>query len=90
MVLGCAKEGGRFRVSGAKIVSDWRQHSNEVVASVRQRKNGELVKDVLSPGDGGEKPVEVVLVDALREKGDHSEKVPGVGAEFAECGGSER
>ena len=72
------------------MISDWSQHRDETVAAVRQRKNTELVEDVLSAGDGGEKPVEVSLVYAVWEKGDHSKEVTGVRAEFAERRRSER
>ena len=56
----------------AEVVSDWCQHRDKVVAPIRQGKNTELVKHVLSVGDHGEKPVEVFLIDALREESDNS------------------
>ena len=90
MIPGCTEEGGGFRVSGVEVVSNWCQHCDEVTAPVRQRKNTELVKDVLSVRDGGEEPVKVFLVYPLREERDHPKEVTGVRTEFAECGGSER
>ena len=65
-----------------KIVSEWCQHHDEAIASIGQRKNAEFVESVPSVGDAGEQPLEIVLVDALREEGDDSEEVAGVGAEF--------
>ena len=50
-----------------------------------QRKDTEFIKHGSSVGDGREQPVEVVLVDALREEGDDAEEVAGIGAEFAKC-----
>ena len=90
MILGSTEEGGGPWVLGAEVVPNWCQHCDEVIAPVRQRKNTELVEDVLPVGDGGEKPVKVFLVYALREESDHSEEVTSIGAEFVECGGSER
>ena len=72
------------------MVSDRRQHGSKVVASGRQRQEREFVEYDLPVGDGGKQPVEVVLVDALREEGDNSEEVTGVGAEVAERRRSER
>ena len=54
------------------MVPEWRQHRDEVAASVRQRKDTELVQDVLSVGDGGMQPVEVVLLRAAKGSGDDS------------------
>ena len=69
---------------------NWRQHRDETVALVRQRKNVESVEDVLSVWDDGEKPVDVVLVDPLREEGDDSDEVMRRGAEAMESRGCER
>ena len=85
-----AKEWRRLWISGAEVVSDWRQHCDEAVAPVRQRKNAKCVEDVPSVGDPGKKPVEGFLVDALGKESDHSEEVAGGGAEGEECRGSER
>ena len=54
------------------MVPEWRQHRDEVAASVRQRKDTELVQDVLSVGDGGVQPVEIVLLRAAKRSGDDS------------------
>ena len=75
---------------GAKVVPKWRQHCHKSVASVRQRENAEGVEDLCSVGDGGEQPVQVVLVGALREEGDDAEKPSGIRAEFLEHRRSER
>jgi hypothetical protein len=48
-----------------------------------------LVKNVPSVGDAGEKPVEVILVNALREESNDSEEVTGIRAEFFERWGGE-
>ena len=77
-------------IFGAEVVSDWGQHCDKAAVPVRQRKNKEFVKNVLSVGDGGKKPVDVILVDALGEKCDDSEEVTRVGAEAAKYGGSKR
>jgi hypothetical protein len=50
----------------------------------------ECVEEVLSVGNGGKKPVKVLLVEALGEESNDSEDVAGVGAEASECGGSKR
>src|ERR1700753_2013876 len=69
------------------MVSNRCQHRDEAVDPMCQRKNTELIEDVLSVGDRGKQPVEVLLVDTLREKRDDSQKFPGIGAEFLECRG---
>ena len=53
-------------------------------------KSAEFVHNGLSIGGGRKQPVEVVLVDALREESDDFEELAGVRAEPAECRGSER
>jgi hypothetical protein len=53
-IFGRVEEWKRHWVFGAKMVSEWRQHRDESVASIRQGKNAELVKDVSSVGNGGE------------------------------------
>ena len=73
-----------------EVVPDRCQCGDEIFASRGQRKNTEFVDDVLSIGNGGEQPVEVVLVNALGEKRDDFKEVTGMRAEFEECGGSER
>ena len=90
MIPGCAEEAGRLRVWGAKVVSDGCQHCDETVAPMRQRKHTEFVKGVLSVGNGGEKPVEILLVDALGEKSNDSEEVSCIGTEAEECWGIKR
>ena len=59
-------------ILGTEVVADWCQHCDESVAPIRQRKNTEFVEDVLSVGDGGEKPVEVRFVNALGEESESS------------------
>jgi hypothetical protein len=76
-----------LRISGTEVVSDWCQHRDEVVSPIRQRKKTESVEDVLSVGDGGEKPVEVFLVDSLGEESSNFEEVACIGAKAAECRG---
>ena len=49
-----------------------------------QRENAEIVEDFCSVGEGGKQPLEVVLVDALREEGDDSEKLSGIRPELLE------
>jgi hypothetical protein len=51
-----------------------------------KRKDTELGEDLLSVGDGGEKPVEVFLVDALWEESDNPEEVARVGSELRNVG----
>ena len=75
MVPDCAKERGRSWISRTKVVSDWRQHRNEAVAPISQRKNAEFIEDLLSVGDGWKKPVKIFLIDALREESNDSEEV---------------
>ena len=84
------KEWGGFGILGAKVFSDRCQHCDEPVVPICQRKDAEFVEDVLSVGDRGKEPIEVVLVHALREESDHSQKVAGVGPELVESGGSKR
>ena len=69
-----------------KIISEWRQHRDESPAPIRQRKNAELVEDVGSVEDGREQPVEIVLIDALREEGDDFEERSCIGPKFLEHG----
>ena len=90
MVPGRAEEGRRLWIPGAEIVSDWCQRRDEAVVPIRQRKNIELAKHVLSVGDGGEKPVKVFLVDSLREESDYFEEVTRLRAEAVERWGSKR
>ena len=73
-----------------EVVPDRCQCGDEIFASRGQRKNTEFVDDVLSIGNGGEQPVEVVFANPLGEKRDDPKEVTGVWAKFAECGGSER
>jgi hypothetical protein len=89
MILGRAEEWGCPWILRSKIVSEGRQHGDEVGASICQRKGTKLVEDARSVGDRGKQPVEVVLVDALREECDNSEEFTGDGTEVAECWGGE-
>ena len=89
MIFGRAEEWGRPWVLRTEIVSEGRQHRDEVVASICQRKCTKLVEYAQSVGDRGEQPVKVVLTDTLREECDDSEDFTGDGTEVAECWGSE-
>ena len=90
MVPGCAEERRRFRIEGTEVVSDWGQHRDEAVVTVRQRKNTKFVKDVLSVGCRGEQPVEVPLVDPFWEESDHPEELASTGGDFLERWGGGR
>jgi hypothetical protein len=70
------------------MVSDRRQHCEKAVVPVCQRKETELVKDVLLLGDCGKKPVEVLLVDALGKESDNFKEVAYIGSKCEECRGS--
>jgi hypothetical protein len=89
MLLGHVEEWGEFWTFWAKVVSEWCQHGDELVASMCKRKNAEFVEDVLYVGDGGKQPGNVVLIDALREEGDDAEKLSGVRTKFLEHRGGE-
>lgn len=70
-----------------KVVPERCQHRDETTASIRKEEDAELVENGRSIGNGGKKPVYVVLVDTLKEKGDHPEEIAGIRAEFPEHGG---
>ena len=59
---------------------------HESVVSMCQRKNTESVADVRSVGDAGEQPLDLILVNTLREEGNNLEELPGIGTEFLEHG----
>jgi len=67
-----------------EIVTEWGEHRDESMASVCQGESTQFVEDVLPVGDGGEKPINVVLADTLREESDDAEEIAGAGAKFAE------
>ena len=69
-------------ILGTKIVLEGCQHRDESVTPICQGKNAEVVEDICSVGDCREQPIEVVLINSLREECDDSEKPSGVGAEF--------
>ena len=50
----------------------------------------EPVEDASSVGDGREQPVDVVLVDSLREEGNNSKEIAGIRSKFLEHGRCER
>ena len=83
-VLGSAKEWRCPWVFGSKVLSDRCQHRYEAVAPIRQRKDAEFVENVLSVGDGGKQPIEVVLIDALWKEGDNFEEFSGTGSGLGE------
>jgi len=64
-------------ILGAKIISEWRQHRDEPIASVCQGENAEFVKHIWYVGGGWKQTVEVVLIDG-------SEKLSGIRAKFLE------
>jgi hypothetical protein len=71
--------------------SNLRRHSSciqivptQIYLSISKENYSER-KDVLAVGDGGEKPIEVLLVDALGEESDKSEEVSRVWAEATQC-----
>ena len=72
------------------MVPEWRQHCHKSFASIRQGEDAECIEDVCSVGGGGEQPLEVVFVDALREEGNDSKEPSGVRAEFLEHWRSKR
>ena len=55
-----------------------------------QREYAEPVEDAGSVRDRGEQPFKVVLINALWEKRDDSNKRSGIGAEFSEQWGGKR
>ena len=65
------------------IVPDRCQHGNEIVASKCQRTQN-LLKTFFLSGMKGEQPIEVALVDALREEYDDFEEVASIRVEFPE------
>ena len=73
-----------------EVVSEGDQHCDEAVAPVREGENAEFVEDGGYIGDGREQPVEVTLIDTLREEGNDSKKVSRVRAKPFEHGGVER
>ena len=89
MFLGCTEQRRCVGILGRKVVSEWRKHRDKSVAPICERKDAEPVKDVGSVGDGRKKPVNIVLVDTLREESNDFKKRSGIGAEFLEHGGGE-
>ena len=71
------------------MISDGGQHGEEVVVSIRQRKNTESVEDVVCFWDGRKKPIEVFFVDALREESNNSKEVTCMGTKALKCRRSE-
>ena len=67
-----------------KIISEWRQYRDIAVVSICQGKEAEFVEYGPPVGNGGKKPAEIVLADTLGRESGESEKVTGVGTEFAE------
>lgn len=72
------------------MISEWCQHHDETIAAVSQGKDAELVEDGRDGGDGRKQPVEVILLDSLREEGDNSEELSCVTTKPLEHGGRER
>ena len=71
------------------MIPKWRQHCDKSIGSIRQGEGAEFVKNILSVGDGWKQPVGILLIDALREERDDSEKLPGIRAEFSKHWGGE-
>ena len=71
------------------MISEWCKHRDEPAVPICQGKDAEPVEDVGSIGDGRKQPVKVVLVNALREEGNDSEKCSGVRTKVLEHGGGE-
>ena len=82
MLFGRVEEWNRHRILGEKVITDWGQHCDEAVVSICQRENAKPVEHVLPAGNRRKQPVDVVLVDTLREERNDSEKVAGVGTKF--------
>ena len=53
---------------------------------MRQGQDAELIEDVSSVRDCGKQPLEVILVNALREERNNSEERSSIGSEFFEHG----
>ena len=70
------------------MVSDRGQCCDKSIAPICHATKGHRIcprsSFFLSDSGGGEKPVEVSLVHTLREEGDHSQEITGVGAKFTE------
>ena len=88
-IFGCAKERRQHWIFRAEIVSEWRQHPDESVDPICQRKNAEFVEDPFSVRDAGKQPENVTLINTLREKSNDLEDVMSVGAEFLEHRGGQ-
>ena len=89
MYFGCTEERGRFWILGGKIVSERREHRYESIVPIRQGKDAELIEYIGSVPDRGKQPFNVVLIDTLREEGDHSQKRSGVRTKVLEQGRGE-
>ena len=66
------------------MVSEGCQHCDKPIASVRQGEHAEVIEDVRPVRDGGEQPIEVLLIDALGEEGNDFEQPSGIRAKFLE------
>ena len=66
------------------------EHCNETVTPLHQRKDADFVEENSFVGDRGKQPVEVVLVDTLREEGNDTEDTASIETKILEHGGAER
>ena len=71
------------------MIAEWCQHRHESVVSVRQGESAEFVKHFRGVGNGWILPMNVLLVDTLREEGYNLQKLAGIGSEFLEFGQAE-
>jgi hypothetical protein len=72
------------------VISEWCKHCDEPIASVCQGKDAEPVEGLDSVGDDGKQPIDVVLVDTLREEGNDFQKRSRIRAKFLKHGGGKR
>jgi len=71
------------------MIPKWRQYCDKSIGSISQGEGAEFVKNILSVGDYWKQPVGILLIDALREERNDSEKFSGVGADFSKQWGGE-
>ena len=84
------EEGRRHGIHRVKMISECCQHCDKSISSKCQRKDVEFVKDVCSIRDGRKQPVEVVLINTLREEGNDLKKPLGIRAKFLEHWGGKQ
>ena len=62
-------------------MTEWCQHRDEALTSVRQGENTEFVEYLLPVGDCREQPIQIVLINPLWEECDDLEEITGIGSE---------